>query len=278
MCCCIFLIRSCIFARPDTFFFHCTTRLCLEDASAADRLEQRKETFRESMVPEIFDPNLDDFVWVHFDILRRFVSCKDRLEDEFDHTNQFGAILRHRQFLCSHENPGIHPFHAREGKLLPKRLYEFYVSTLEAEQLADQGIALHNVVNDCVVTRTQNLYCQQCVDHYRARNGKALDHLKNLKYLWEALEPRENDVQLHRIPDKVGETDEDSFVYAVSRKFITRLRNAFVRLMKKVGSQYAAGINIPGGVDVIDLSEFWSGSDNGIDGLDPFVNQNLACE
>jgi hypothetical protein len=274
----ILLIRTYIFARPDTFFSYSTTRMCLEDASAADRLEQRRETFREAMVPEMFDSNPDDFVWVHADVLRRFVSCKDRLEDEFDHTGQYGTILRHHQFLCSHEKPGIHPFHAREGKLLPKRLYELYVSTLEAEQLADQGIALHNVVNDCVVTRTQNLYCQECVDQYRSRNARVLDHLKNLKYLWEALEPKENDVQLHRIPDKVGETDEDSFVYAVSRKFITRLRSAFVRLMKKVGSQYTTGVNIPGGVDVLDLSEFLSGSDSGNDGLDPYVNQNLACE
>jgi hypothetical protein len=262
------------------FFFHSSTRLCLEDANAADRLEHRREKFREAMemAPEMFDSNPDDFVWVHADILRRFVSCKDRLEEEFVQTDQFGTILRHHQYLCSHPNPGIHPFRAREGKLLPKRLYEFYVSTLEAEQLADQGITLQNIVNDCVVTRTQNLFCQECVDAYRSRNARVLDILKNLKYLWEALDPKENDAPLHKISDKVDETDEDSFVFAVSRKFITRLRSAFVRLMKKVGSQHTGGANVPGGVDALDLSEFWSGSGSRDDGLDPFVNQNLACE
>jgi hypothetical protein len=136
------------------------------------------------MVPEMFDSDADDFVWVHADVFRRFVSCKDRMEDDFVQTDQFGTILKHNKFLCSHRNPGIHPFHAREGKLLPRRLYQFYVSTLEAEQLADQGITLQNTVNDCVVTRTQNLFCQECVDQYRSKNAEVLD-LRNFKYLWK---------------------------------------------------------------------------------------------
>jgi hypothetical protein len=227
----------------------------------------------------MFELDADDVVWVHADILRRFVSCKDRLEDEFDHIDEYGSILRHARFLCHHPNPGIHPFLAREGKLVPQGLYDFYISTLQAEQLADLGEGLDlSEINDCVVTPTQNLFCQQCADQYQSSVARVLEVVKDLKYLCQALDPKENDMPLQRSSDEFSEKDEDDFVYAVSRKFITRLRNAFSRLMKKVGSQYTGGLSVGGGLDRLDLSEFWSGSDSGDDGLDPFVNQNLACE
>lgn len=250
------------------------TRMCHEDAHAAERLQRRRQEICREMLPAMTAMDTEDVVWVNADFFRRFISCTDRLDEALDATDD-GPVLRHRHLLCSHETQGLHPSIARKGKLLPRKLYEFYVSNLEFEQTSRLGQSL--VITDCVITPNDNIFCKKCAESYRINIAASLDVAKSFKYLWEALDPKENDVSRFKEVDEICERDEDEYVYIVARKFITRFRNAFARGMKQLASQYIGGESVARGIDDLDLTSFAITSDLSADAMDPSINGDLTC-
>jgi hypothetical protein len=184
-------------------------------------------------------------VWVDGDLLSRFFSCSDGLENYLLGT---GPILRHKHLLCAHNK--LHPRAFRRGKLLDRAAYDAYVALLlsEREQLlfdhADptqtEYIDELNIMNanDCIITPESNLCCQECASSYSTELKEKCNKLRLMIDIHDALETDTN---------MDNETQE---VYALSKKFATSFKSSISRMMKSTVQINAKPTNV-----VLALSE-----------------------
>jgi hypothetical protein len=241
-------------------------------------------------------------VWVDGAPLRTFLCCSEELDH---HLSDSGPLLRHKHLLCSHG--GLHPRIARRGKLLPRPIYNAYVLILQGERaLLRQGLCETDAdmeeTNDCLVTRDSHLHCQECSKSYQDELSKKLDLVKDLKFLYEELDPKADDLSSEYEEDDIPASPEDEYAYAISRGFITKFRRAVVGMMKTLhnlddgttlnGSQGTRTV-VYEGLDTVDTSmfEFEPANDNGEgtlsssesiirddDKLDEEVNGIITCK
>jgi hypothetical protein len=286
--------------------------MCFTDGQTADRLGRRKLGIRNymfedavSLVPE--SPrevrNEDSFVWVEADFLRKFLSLENVLDENF---RSPGPLLKHKHLLCEHGQ--LHPKIARKGKLLPRSLYDVYVSLLRGEQLLlrKQSRLIYDKedeINDCIITPSKNLICDTCSQSYRNDLKGKLDHLRNIKDLYHFL-----DSSLDEKPEYYHEEEnpicpEDAFVYIISKKMATLYKNAVKALMKTLAKVEEGAVldnetlrgsnnSVFEGIDSIDLSAFQGDfivtmdskrvkqkKDSGPkEMLDKFFNQSITCK
>jgi len=267
--------------------------MCIEDGQAASLLDQRREGIQKLMFTDILALRDDrPPVWVDARMLVRFMSCKDRL-DEVLTGNDGNSLLGHRGYLCDHKTPGLHPRLARKGKLLPRSVYDAFVEILSAERHSLSGKESSVELNDCVITPTDNLLCQECCSEYCRELSIKVESLRTFKYLYDALDSKEPELSVEIKPDETVENDEDSYAYIVSRKFITNMRSMVARLMKKANGAESSG-RVDGenglanglegfaeGIDAFDPKNFTFDASaeysNDEDTLDARINSNITC-
>jgi hypothetical protein len=173
-------------------------------------------------------------VWVDGAPLRTFLCCSEELDQ---HLSDSGPLLRHKHLLCPHGC--LHPRMARRGKLLPRPIYDAYVFILQGERaLLRQGLGETDAdmveANDCLVTRESHLHCQECSKSYRYELSKKLDLVKDLKFLYEELDPKADDFSSEYEVGDLPLSPEDEYAYAISKGFITKFRKAVVGMMKSL--------------------------------------------
>lgn len=268
--------------------------MCLADGSTAARLQRRRNVLQqffassESTLLSSTDPP----VWVEGSLLRRFFSCADGLEGLLRGTS---PILRHERLLCNHEQPGLHPRVVRKGKLLPQPLYNLYVHLLASEraELEFNAASLsiyENGAADCVITPETGMFCKLCSQSYSEELSGKLEKLKVLRYLYDELDPKKDEIHIHASPSDEEDQMRDLCLYAVSRRFISKFRGHVGSVLRsledaqKLQAKGDSSTSILDGLDGVDLS--WlestlrsrqiSFSDEK-DVLDPFVNSNITC-
>ena len=241
--------------------------MCLDDERVANQLKKRRELLLVTVLPllRFFDATATDpnnLVWVEASFLRQFLSCNELLIAQLEHND----IQSHRDLLCSHENPALHPRIARRGKLLPKEAYDSLMDIIDGEINDTVGSDTPNPVkNDLLISPKYNLVCEYCMQHYRSELVSKVNFASSVKYLYDELDPKE---LKHIQPgDKILEENE-IYVYMVSRKFVTWFRTKTLRFMKqaiipKLEPKLQPDVHITTksiavGLDGLDINEFWN--------------------
>lgn len=274
------------------------SEMCFADGQKADRLKRRKTGLRNfmfhrptSLVPKDLsqlDANPESSpVWVDGEFLRRYLSLENVFDDA---TKMVGPILRHKHLLCDHQR--LHPRVARKGKLIPRSIYEAYTSLLMAERdllwKEAQLPSLESPANDYIITPAE-VICGECSKSYRDELLQKLDQIRNIKDLYDHLCRPGAKPQFFLDDEENLMSDDDSFVYALSKANITIYLRAVKALMKTLANVESGGVldkdkldqkTLFEGLDSIDLSAFQNGTgDNKNDEpLDKFFNSNITCE
>jgi hypothetical protein len=270
-------------------------RLCLDDQRVANRLKNRREILCTKMLPKLalYDQaDTCNVVWVETSFLRQFLSCEELLSEN----PGTKTILQHRKLLCSHVVPGLHPRIARRGKLLPKEAYDAFIATIQAEIITLFGTdCLDWIINDCEITPCTNLVCKECMQEYKTELGETLELAKNLKFLFDILDPKEMKFSRKLEAGEAFDSQNDQYAYMVSRKFISWFRNKMLRLMKQSGNtatdqKLQTSSSVPTqcvseGLDGLNLTDYFvakylTSPSNTLDddGIAIRVNGPLTCE
>jgi len=264
---------------------------CLYDGKAAERLQARRQSLRNDMLFVNSGASMDD-VWVDAELLRKFVSCEDRLE-ELLQIPPGEPILQHQVLLCEHKT-GLHPRVARKGKLIPRAAYKSYIEILAKERClfqeeGENGRFLENL-NDCIITPKKNLACTECSESYRKELESKLELVELLKFLYNRLDKSgsfdQNVSSFQNLWDSDSESEEeynfaDQNVYVVSRSFATAFREKIAKdLLRGLNNAATASpvkppstTTAPKDVVTIDLEEY----NNDVDYSDvKVVDEDLA--
>jgi hypothetical protein len=246
--------------------------MALEKKNVHDRLAKRKQLLIHDFLPELDSEtrshkNDDLMYWVHGDLLRRFISCEDTLDDVVRSSQCF---LRNKQYLCKH-GFGLHPSKAREGKMLTKTSYNSFITMLTNERMAleQEQSQMSNEffsATDLEITNRSHLFCQQCVDSFRSDIRSRISFLDLASQL---VQDFENDFS---IPIEIDHAEnEDDYKYVVSKQFIS----SFLRIMKNRMHVILTHSNM--GIDLLDLKMFTFDDSPQNEGLDLRVNSSITC-
>ena len=250
--------------------------MCFADGRTSDRLWRRKAGIRKfvlndagSLLRDCIDVevngNTESYVWVDAEFFRRFLRC-DRGVDQL--LSSSGSLIRHKHLLCEHNK--LHPRVARKGKLLPRQMFDAYVSILKGEnallQEAEASKGENDVV-DCTITPSTNMFCAECSKSYQTDLSKKLESLKNIKNLYDALDGPADDSSLYINEGEDPTCSEDAYAYVISRQTATKYKKHVVSLIKTFakfdeGATLAENEVTTGsqiifeGLDALDLSKF----------------------
>ncbi|CAB9522452.1 Probable ubiquitin carboxyl-terminal hydrolase creB [Seminavis robusta] len=297
--------------------------MCMKEQKAFRRLQKRKNNLKKELFLLPAKPSEKaPPVWVSAELFQRFVSGTDRLEDIFG-MPAGESLLRHKHLLCNHDNPGLDPRIARKGKLLPRYMYDSYIRLLEKEHRhylidvrdeeydAESPKATNLVeVNDCVITPTTNMQCEECSKSYQERLREQLDRVQILKRVYEQIKDTDEDVAIRDIwEDDDSSDDEESseFAFVVMKTNMTKLRKSIESgLFKALANQTATTSKSPRsntltidvdsdkrsdeasnhastasslseGLYALDLSVFSPDSLTITSGLDSRINEEITC-
>jgi hypothetical protein len=236
----------------------------------SDRFFRRRLAIRESMFPSAaslvpsFDFSAmnenDSPVWVSAEPLRKFLACDESLDTVLQGS---GPLLCHQMLLCEHN--ALHPRTARTGKLLPRNVYDCYVSLLQQERnllKGGEGDSLSEStgdlteINDAVITPNHNLFCKCCAENYQKELKSKVELLGLLKELHSDLDPKNQDCNMENVDEDDLKVPNHEYGYALHKPFGTRLRRMVASMIKSV-------VNIESGSDDIASSPLV-----GIDGVD----------
>ena len=192
--------------------------------------------------------------WVEGEIIRRFLSCSDGMEDVLcPPIGSRNTMLQNKQYLCEH-GKGLNPRVAQRGKYLERDAYKTFLSLLLGErhlllsQKKDDVVGIRKVTttttmednnvnfNDVVIYTGGNLYCPKCVKLYRHELDKKVENIKLLMELYIELDPGTEKVG----DEGRGNYDNNSInninvnMYIISKTFISNLRKYSIKLMKEV--------------------------------------------
>jgi hypothetical protein len=254
------------------------SRMCFADGRKSDRLRRRKAGIRKFMMQNagslihdktgsVSKGKDESTVWVETDFLEKFLRCDRHLDQ---HLQSSGTLLRHQRLLCDHNR--LHPRVTRRGKLLPRLMYNAYISLLEGERtlLNQESEAMeegNRIANDCIITPASNLFCSKCSQSYRDELSKKLESLKNVKNLYDALNSLTDDSALFYEEGEDPVSAEEAYTYAVSRQTVTKYRKCVAALMKTLAKFDDGGSvdaeessfskqTIYEGLDALDISPF----------------------
>jgi len=233
-------------------------------------------------------------VWVPGDFLRRFFSCTDPFEVEFEtlRCDVVEDLIKSSDQLCQHSQKGLHPRVARKGKLLPRVMYETIMGSLFEEK----ATLLPNEIYDdaehgFVVTPSENIYCHECVDEFQLDIRPKLDLLEDYVFLYDELDTKSEDAPIQLEAGTVFACEEDKFVYIVARKFCSALRDHVKQIMKKVAPADAESIsidekllphyeNIAEGLETIEMEDIKvkESSTDKDEHVDKQVNNAITCK
>ena len=267
----------------------------MKDNESAERLKKR----RENILNELFSPNrplevlLDHAdpppVWVPAEFLRRFFSCTDPFETELRH-DVVGDVIKAGEALCEHGQRGLHPRIARKGKLLPRVMYETIVGSLCEERaalLSNEGVQNGEERQDgFVVSPSENMFCQECVDEFHLNTRPKLDLLEDFLFLYDELDTKSDDAQTDYEAGTVFKCEGEKCVYLVARKFCSTLRDHIKQIMKKVSQADADSFPsddkllpnfecVAEGIEALDMKDLAPAN---IPEIDKFVNTAVTCK
>ncbi|CAJ1953284.1 unnamed protein product [Cylindrotheca closterium] len=277
--------------------------MCHKDTLLADRLRRReigirKYMFRDSSSLAVV--SVEPLIWVDADTLRKFLRLDDGLDERI---RSEGPILCHKPLLCKHTK--LHPVTSRRGKILHRSTFNAYVSLLKAEQSRFREESKLcgdcNPVCDVVISLSKNLICDQCSKSYSSLLATRLKLLKDIKELYDCLDPSldNRDLQFYSEGEDF-DCSGDAFVFAVSKRMVTRYRNSFKGLIHKFSklNDETAGSKLASkedsyleGLDRLDLSLFQCEYDSDLTNasskrtanvtiteLDMYFNSEIICE
>jgi hypothetical protein len=228
-------------------------------------------------------------VWVPGSFLRRFFSCRDTFEDELT-GDIVEDVIKTSDSLCAFGEKGLHPRVARRGKLLPRVMYETILSILREEQksLLDGTETQADQVEDgFVISPSEGMFCQESVNEYLAKLRPRVFLLDDYLYLFDnLLISTTNESLQYEAGATAKDSKPDDYVYLVSKKFCTALREHIKKIMKQVAHCDSESFavdeklmpdleNIAEGIDVFELRDLEP--TNASSNIDIFVNQNLTC-
>lgn len=181
------------------------------------------------------------------------------------------SVFNNAKYICEH-GQGLHPRICRTGKLLSKEMFGVFCELLEAER---RYVAKSNHLEpkstqlfDRLLTAKDNIFCQCCVDDYRAQLRSKLDFASILVKLYVEL-------------DQMNEFAElDDVAYAIPKSFATALRRVAIKLFKQYSSiEVGSSVKCPSsGLDHFDLADWSLSKLDSKDDIDPTVTSSLTCE
>ncbi|KAL3942888.1 MAG: hypothetical protein SGBAC_003011 [Bacillariaceae sp.] len=245
--------------------------MCHTDNLLADRLRRREIGIRKYMFRDsskLAVTSVEPFIWVNADTLRQFLRLDDSLDEQI---RSEGPILRHQALLCEHTK--LHPATSRRGKILPRSTFNAYTSLLKAERskLREESKLCGDCspVCDTTITLSENLICDQCSKSYCDLLATGLQRIKDIKELSNCLHPSldNRDIQFYSEGEEF-DCPGDAFVYAVSKRMITRYRNAVKGLVQTFSKP---NDEAPG-------SKLTSDEDSYLEGLDCLDMSLFQCE
>lgn len=246
--------------------------MCLNDGKVSERSKRRKRglnalltsKFRLSSYVEYGTDKqaecLGDSVWVDGALLRSVFACEPDPPEEL-----LRGLTRQDTMICKH-SIGICPRRARGGKILPKDVYISLLQLLRTERSFLDPIYADSQHLECApqeAVTPADLYCDRCANEYKISVQKKLDKVRSLQVLCNDLDPkkeRDSDNQ-----------DEDEFIYALSKKFVTALRKSVKSLFKKLESFDTSCA----GLDTLDELDSFP---NGPHEVDVLVNSTIVCK
>jgi hypothetical protein len=215
--------------------------------------------------------NVQDMAWVDGSTLRSVFACGSEDIEELSE-----KVTRGELHACEHKI-GLHPRVARSGKLLPKPFYDALLALLGTEQNF-----LHENHGKCEKGQTASLdcltsdriRCETCAKSYQFTLKQKLERLRSLQTMFRDLDPKAEGVLM-------AEIDDDAVVYALSKRFVTKLRKAIAVVLKPLESYDTA----PGGLDTLDSLSSFSGGVSALtasisseDDMDVSVNSAILCK
>jgi hypothetical protein len=220
------------------------------------------------------------YYWVDGDMLRKFVGCQSDLDELLKSTN---PIVCHWSKLCPHGQ--LSPGTASRGKVLPKPLYDAYVSLLDGERKLIHNTGPDSRINNiigCIVEPTTNLLCDICSLSYKKNVSEKVEFIQNVKNLYIAVADEKSDKETLK-----GE----EYMFVVSRSSITQFKKLASAMMKSVATidegvilddTYGASSNkLPlHGIDEIDISCFKSKNftiSSVNNEMDERLNRKITC-
>jgi hypothetical protein len=285
--------------------------MCLADAQVSERLSRRKAGIRKYMLPNVQSlvRNKSTSVgeigaWVSTDFLRRYLEC--RPDPEIDSVlDSSSPVLKNSSFLCEHKC--LSPKMARRGKLLPISLYNALISLLRGERASlcqeyDESEIEKFEIEDCKITPTNNLICQECSKTHRDELLTKLELLRAAKDLHDALDTKTPDAAVDFKEGEEPKSDEEMNVYVISRQTATKFRRRVAAVMKSVAkceggekldyTPSTSQTSIYEGLGAIDISFIsqnmvpGNGGDkspttkepSNSDVVDKFFNTNITCK
>lgn len=272
---------------------------CLNDQKRADRLQTRRDFILNELFPvdHHFDV-LEDCrdpppVWVPGKFLRSYFSCNDAFDEFLEH-DIIEDVVSVSACLCSHNQKGLHPREARRGKLISSVMYETITQTLAQERAAllSHGDSMEVEHQDgFVVTSSENMYCQECVDEYHLNLRPKVELLDDYLFLYRELDTASDDAPLQYGLGPTSDQDQDKYVYLVSRRFCSALRDHVKQIMKRVAPADSDSLKldenylpkyetIAEGIEVIDIKDIQISTTSGdVDNsaIDIYVNKAITC-
>ena len=202
------------------------------------------------------DEACNDSVWVDGAGLRTIFSCDAPRDD-----NDLMHSVSRKDLICGHYG-GLDPRIARCGKVVSVQFFEELIELLRTEQ-GCPVLPLANRSRDCFAL--SNIACRTCSESYRASLRNNLELVLSLRVVFQELDPKNEGT-----PD---ETENDDYVYAVSKRFVTTFRKSVAGLFKRLVSFDETSY----GVDSIKDPLKWDKAISD-DGVDVTVNSAIMCK
>jgi hypothetical protein len=244
-------------------------RMCRNDAKLKEQGLRRKRglmtllyrSFRSKASCVDFGPGTMEYVskvsvWVDGAGLRVMFKCLPQIGEDLVH-----LVLR-KDLICCHKI-GLEPRIARRGKLVPRQFYEELVRLIEIEQHFSGSSSPGSSSDDCFAFA--NVACRQCAESYKFELQTKLELFKSFRGLFHDLDPSGEGT-----PAEAARSD---YVYAISKRFVTKFRKAIAALFKKLETFEAT----PGGLDDLEDLQVWNASTVGYE-IDKTVNSAIVCK
>lgn len=242
--------------------------MCRSDAEIADRRRRRKRglltllkrSFLSDSTCVRFDMAVQaeiwkESVWVDGGGLRSIFSCAAKQDvDDLVH-----SLLR-KDLICEH-HVGLEPRIARCGKVVPIQFLDELIELLRTEQRCASAPSADWSRGGFVLN---NISCDRCSVSYRATLLKKLEFVRSLRFVFQELDPKNEGVQ--------GASDNGNYVYAVSKRWVTKFRKSVTGLLKRLTSSD----EIPFGVESLKHYDWDHAMSD--DDIDMTVNSAIVCK
>lgn len=247
--------------------------MCRNDAKITERAKRRRRGLT-ALLSQSFlcdsgrvdfsqiESNVQDMVWVDGSSLRSIFACgTDNIEELSE------KVARGELNACEHKL-GLHPRVARSGKLLTTHFFDALLALMGTEQtflLENRSKKKLKSSLDCLTS--DRIRCETCAKSYQSTLKQNLDRARSLQTMFHDLDPKAEGALM-------AEIDDDTVVYALSKRFVTKLRKAIAAVLKPLESYDT----LPRGLDTLDSLSALSASPSSEDAMDVSVNSTILCK